>query len=95
MIVIYKLALFSWALGRLIVKVPYISLANLIAGEQVVPEFIQSAVDPRMMAAEAGRILTDDARRDRMIEKLAEVRGKLGSGGASMRAAREAVSMMQ
>lgn len=95
MIVIYKLALFSWALGRLIVKVPYISLANLIAGEQVVPEFIQSGVDPRMMAAEARSILTDDARRGRMIEKLAEVRGKLGSGGASMRAAREAVSMMR
>jgi len=94
MIVIYKLALFSWALCKLIVKVPYISLVNLIAGGQVVPEFIQSAVDPRMLALEAGNILTDDAKRARMIEKLAEVRDKLGSGGASARAAEEALSLM-
>ncbi len=94
MIVIYKLAFFSWALGRLIVKVPYISLANLIAGSQVVPEFLQSAVDPKVLAREAGSILTDDSRRTRMIEKLAEVRESLGSGGASARAAEAAVSLM-
>jgi lipid-A-disaccharide synthase len=94
MIVIYKLALFSWALGRLIVKVPYISLANLIAGGEVVPEFIQSAVDPKMLAREAGNILTDDAKRTRMIERLNGVRDKLGSGGASARAAEEAISLM-
>jgi lipid-A-disaccharide synthase len=94
MIVIYRLALFSWAVGRLIVKVPYISLANLIAGSKVVPEFIQSAVDPEMMAREAGDILADDARRAQMIEGLAEVRSKLGSGGASRRAAEAAVSLM-
>jgi lipid-A-disaccharide synthase len=94
MIVIYKLALFSWAVGRLIVKVPYISLANLIAGGEVVPEFLQSAVDPEMLAREAGSILGDDARRADMIERLAEVRRRLGSGGASVRAAEEALSLM-
>jgi lipid-A-disaccharide synthase len=94
MIVIYKLALFSWALGRLIVKVPYISLANLIAGSQVVPEFVQSAVDPEMLAREAASILSDDTRRRHMIAKLAEVKERLGSGGASARAAQEAISLM-
>jgi lipid-A-disaccharide synthase len=95
MIVIYKLALFSWAVGRLIVKVPYISLANLIAGEQVVPEFVQSAVDPKMLAREAGTILTDPSRRNRMIRQLSTVRAKLGEGGASTRAAEEAMSLMR
>jgi lipid-A-disaccharide synthase len=94
MIVIYKLALFSWALGRLIVKVPYISLANLIAGGQVVPEFLQAAVDPEVLAEEAASILTDRKRREGMVEKLAEVRDRLGAGGASARAAKEAVSLM-
>jgi lipid-A-disaccharide synthase len=94
MIVIYRLALFSWAVGRLIVKVPYISLANLVAGERVVPEFVQNAVDPRTLAREAGDILTDDARRERMMAQLGEVRRKLGSGGASNKAAREAISLM-
>lgn len=95
MIVIYKLAFFSWALGRMIVKVPYISLANLIAGDQVVPEFVQSGVDPRTLAREAGALLTDADRRDRMIQSLAGVREKLGPGGASAKAAREALSLIR
>jgi lipid-A-disaccharide synthase len=95
MIVIYKLALFSWAVGRLIVRVPYISLANLIAGQQVVPEFIQGAVDPRVLAREAADILADGGRRERMIAQLAAVRGKLGSGGASARAAEEALALVK
>jgi lipid-A-disaccharide synthase len=94
MIVIYKLALFSWAVGRVIVKVPYISLANLIAGKQVVPEFIQSEVDPRRLAEEAHRILTDSSRRKGMIGQLSAVRKRLGEGGASRRAAEEALSLM-
>jgi lipid-A-disaccharide synthase len=94
MIVIYKLALFSWAVGRLIVKVPYVSLANLIAGEEVVPEFLQNGVDPKRLAREAGLLLTDRERRSRMIEQLNSVREKLGAGGASMKAAREALSLI-
>jgi lipid-A-disaccharide synthase len=94
MIVIYKLALFSWTVGRLIVKVPYISLANLIAGEQVVPEYLQSAVDPKALAREAGDMLADEARRKRMIGQLAAVREKLGPGGASVKAAAEALSLI-
>jgi lipid-A-disaccharide synthase len=94
MIVIYKLAVFSWAVGRLIVKVPYISLANLIAGKQVVPEFLQSDVDPRRLAREAGGLLADKERRERMIGQLMAVREKLGPGGASARAAEEALSLM-
>jgi lipid-A-disaccharide synthase len=93
MIVIYRLAFFSWTLGKIIVKVPYISLANLVAGEQVVPEFLQRAVNPATLADEAASILTDDTRRDRMIGQLERARAKLGPGGATARAARLALSM--
>ena len=94
MIVIYRLALFSWLLGRMIVKVPYISLANLVAGEEVVPEFIQSAVKPRALADEAVKILTDNARREHMIRQLETVKQSLGPGGATARTARLALSLM-
>ena len=93
-IVIYKLALFSWALGRMIVKVPYISLTNLVAEDEVVPEFIQGAVNPRALADEAIRILTDQDRRNRMIGQLAKVREKLGPTGATERTARLALSLV-
>jgi lipid-A-disaccharide synthase len=94
MIVIYRLALLSWAVGRLIVKVPYISLANLVAGEEIVPEFIQNAVNPASLAAEAADILTDDARRAEMVEKLHRVKMTLGSGGATARTAHLALSLI-
>ena len=93
MIVIYRLAFFSWTLGKIIVKVPYISLANLVAGEQVVPEFLQRAVNAATLADEASSILMDDARRDRMIGQLERARQKLGPGGATTRAARLALSL--
>ena len=94
MIVIYKLALFSWALGRMIVKVPHISLANLVAGERVVPEFLQNAVRPGALADEAASILTVAARRERIIGELEQVKAKLGDGGASEKAARLALSLV-
>jgi lipid-A-disaccharide synthase len=94
MIVIYKLAFFSWALGKLIVKVPHVSLTNLVAGERLVPEFLQGAVDPVSLAEEAGRILRDDARREHIVEELKRIRVKLGGGGASERAARVALSLI-
>jgi lipid-A-disaccharide synthase len=93
MIVIYKLAAFSWALGRLIVRVPYISLVNLVAREMVVPEFIQAEVRPERLAGEAARLLNDDERRLAVVERLGRVRSKLGPGGATRRAAEVALSL--
>lgn len=94
MIVIYKLAFFSWALGKLIVKVPHVSLTNLVAGKRLVPEFLQGAVDPVALAREAGSLLQDDTRREHIVEELKRIRAKLGGGGASERAARLALSLM-
>jgi lipid-A-disaccharide synthase len=94
MIVIYRLAFLSWALGKLIVRVPHVSLTNLVAGERLVPEFLQGAVDPVTLAEEAGKMLEDGPVREHIVEELREIRAKLGGGGASERAARLALSLM-
>jgi lipid-A-disaccharide synthase len=94
MIVIYRLALLSWALGRMIIKVPYISLVNLVAREEIVPEFIQAAVNPSVLADEAARILGDESRRRNIIERLRQVKSQLGPGGATREAARVALSLV-
>jgi lipid-A-disaccharide synthase len=94
MIVIYKLAFFSWVLGRLLVRVPYISLVNLVARELVVPELLQADVNPASLASEAEAILEDEDRRRRMCEALARVRSGLGPGGAARKAAEIAVSLV-
>lgn len=81
------------AIGRRVVKVPSLTMVNLIAGAPVVPEFIQEAAQPERIAGALEALLTSAcgaAQRDR----LAEVRERLGGGGASRRAAQIAASML-
>jgi lipid-A-disaccharide synthase len=93
MIVIYRLSFFSWLLGRLVVRVPYISLANLVAGQQAVPELIQSGVTRQRLVRESIRILNDEELSRKMRKGLGEVRSRLGEGGATGRAGDIAISM--
>jgi lipid-A-disaccharide synthase len=71
-------------------------MINLIAGRQVVPELIQSDMNGRRIAEEAGRLLKDESRRLQMKRDLAEVAAKLSStGNAIARAADEIVNLME
>ncbi|HEX4499356.1 MAG TPA: lipid-A-disaccharide synthase [Thermoanaerobaculia bacterium] len=94
MIMVYRLAAWTYALARLLVKLPNVSLVNLVLGRRVVPELIQGDANPERIAADAARLLTDAAERGRMRAALAEVRGRLGEGGASRRAAAEVAALM-
>lgn len=87
MIVVYKTSPISYAIGRALVRVPHIALANLVAGERIVPELVQDAANPARLGAEMASLLADDARRGEIRSKLASVRAKLGEAGAAGRAA--------
>ncbi|HVP56565.1 MAG TPA: lipid-A-disaccharide synthase [bacterium] len=93
MIVIYRLSPLSWAVGRMIIRVPYISLVNLVAREEVVREFIQGEAQAEPLATEALRILSDEPRRRHMIGRLQQVRSQLGAGNATSKAAEIALSL--
>jgi lipid-A-disaccharide synthase len=84
MVVFYKVAWPTYWLGKLMVKVPFYSMVNLVAGREVVPELIQSAMTGERLAAEATRLLDDAEARERMRRGLAEVRGRLTAGGNPM-----------
>jgi lipid-A-disaccharide synthase len=94
MIMVYRLASWTYALARLMVRLPNISLVNLVLGRRVVPELIQGEANPERIAAEAERLLTDAGERNRMREALAGVRVRLGEGGASRRAAGEVAELL-
>ncbi len=66
-------------MGRYLVDVPYYSMVNLVAGQAVVPEFIQDGFTPAALAAAAVDLLTDSQARSRMRSGLAEVGRKLAS----------------
>jgi lipid-A-disaccharide synthase len=77
MVTFYKVSLPSWVAGKLLVRVPFYSMVNLIAGRAVVPELMQEQMTGERIAAEARRLLTDESARAEMKAGLAEVRDKL------------------
>jgi lipid-A-disaccharide synthase len=87
MIVLYRTSWASFAVGRLLVRVPWISLVNIIAQEEVVPELLQKEVRADRLEAEAEALLLSPERLRRMKEGLARVARALGPPGGSERAA--------
>jgi lipid-A-disaccharide synthase len=74
---IYKVAPLTYLAGRAVIKVPHLGMANILAGKEIVKEFIQQDAAPTNLAAEALRLLDDAAYRDRMREDFSKVRTKL------------------
>jgi len=87
MVIVYRLAPLTFAIGRRFVRVHSYGMVNLVAGEPVVPELIQDAFTPESVARETVILLTDEPRAAGMRRALAGVRARLGAPGASARAA--------
>ncbi len=87
MLIIYRISPLSWLLGRLLVRLPYIGMVNILAGKQLVPELIQRRANPPQIAAAAWRLLNDEGRREEMKRGLEKVKRGLGEPGAYLRAA--------
>jgi lipid-A-disaccharide synthase len=95
MVVVYRVKRWSYWLGRLVVRVPHISLVNLVLGEAVVPELIQNEASAENIARMAAGLIEDRALRDRTRSRLAQLRTALGEPGASRRAARQTLEVMR
>jgi lipid-A-disaccharide synthase len=88
MVVLYRLSPVSYAIARQLVRgVSHISLPNIVAGREIVPELIQHRATPDAVAGAALAILEDDVARAAQRAALLEVRARLGEAGATVRAA--------
>ena len=85
--VLYRLGRVNYALARRLVHVPHIALANLVAGEAVVREYVQDAASSAALAREMERLLFEPEERQRILQGIAKVRGALGAPGAAARVA--------
>jgi lipid-A-disaccharide synthase len=93
-IIIYRISPLSYRLGKLLIRVKHIGLANLIAGRTIMPELIQADASPEKIAAAADLLLKSPSRMEKMRTDLMAVRQLLGSGGASRRVAGIALGLL-
>ncbi|MCX5837851.1 MAG: lipid-A-disaccharide synthase [Deltaproteobacteria bacterium] len=94
MVVVYKISAASYAIGRRFIRVDHISLPNIIAGRTIVPELIQDDANAERIAAEVMELIVRKEKAREMKVSLAEIRGKLGTPGASRRTAQIACDML-
>ena len=86
-VLIYKVAWPTYVAARLVVNVDFLGMPNLLAGKEVVPEFIQHEAKPDAIVAAVRLLMEDSPARDRMISDFETTTIKLGGTGASERAA--------
>ncbi|WP_224746958.1 lipid-A-disaccharide synthase [Pelovirga terrestris] len=87
MAIVYKVAPLSYAIGRRLIKIPFAGLPNIIAGRDIVREFIQDDAQPEALKDELLRLLDDVAYIQQMRDDLVLVQKRLGAPGCSIRVA--------
>ena len=93
-VVLYKSSAITYEIGIRIVQVKWAAMPNILANEEVFPEFLQYNATPPNIAQAALEFMGNTARRTRVQEKLRDIRASLGTPGASGRAAQEIIKLM-
>lgn len=93
-VVIYKVAAMTYWLGKRLVRIPHISLPNIVAGRQVLPELLQEAANGARIAAELTAMHRPENQM-RLAGEMAEIRDKLGETGAVKRVAAEIIAVAE
>jgi lipid-A-disaccharide synthase len=87
-VALYRISWPEYEIGKRLVKVRYIAMPNLLAGEALFPEFIQQDATPHNIARAGLELLRNESLRSSLKARLAGIIGSLGGPGASRRAAR-------
>ena len=92
-ILVYTASWLTGFLARRIIKVPYLGIANIVAGREVMPELLLGDFTPDKVAGGLRSLLSDGERRAAMLADFDAVRAMLGDGGAAERAADEVLKI--
>jgi lipid-A-disaccharide synthase len=85
---VYRVAPLTYLMAKLLVKIKFIGIVNILAGEEVVREFIQADADADSVSDALKDFLQSPEKRANLQARLAETTAKLGGSGAHERAAR-------
>ena len=91
-VVVYRVSALTYAIARRIVSVPFVAMANLVAGRAIVPELIQQDFTAANITSHLRRLMTDDAARQKMHADLAEVARLLHAGRSATETAIDKVA---
>jgi lipid-A-disaccharide synthase len=94
-VIVYKTNLFNYLLYRPQIKIPYIGMVNIVAGKEIVPEFVQFGAQPKKIAKSIIELLQNPLFANRMSQNLKEVKDSLGQPGAAGRAAKLILDFLQ
>jgi lipid-A-disaccharide synthase len=94
MMVVYKTNPLTYMIGKQLVKLDRIGMVNILLDEMVVPELIQNEANSENIFNTASKILSDDKTFENMKHKLGSVKEILGSDGASKKAARSILEIL-
>ena len=94
-VLIYKVAWPTYIAARFVVNVDFLGMPNLLAGKEIVPEFIQHAARSDAIVKAVRLLMEDAAARDRMISNFDVIIGQLGGAGASGKAAQSILEELQ
>jgi lipid-A-disaccharide synthase len=90
-VLIYKVSWFSYIPGRILIRVNYLGMPNILAGKEIIPEFIQHKAVASRIAGVVRQLCSDPIQRDTMVQEMDRVIKLLGEKGAGRRAAEAVV----
>ncbi|MEK7263275.1 MAG: lipid-A-disaccharide synthase [Bacteroidota bacterium] len=94
MMIVYKTSPITYAIGKRLVNITHIGLVNIVAGEEVVKEFVQHKATAENLYNEAVELLQNEEKRITMKRALATVKNKLGEKGAAKHVAEEILKQL-
>lgn len=92
--IVYAMAPLTWSFAKMVVKVDYVGIVNILAGEEVVSEFLQDDLNPEVVAEWVRARLADPESTQALIEKELAVAARLGEGGVHQRVAGEVARLL-
>jgi lipid-A-disaccharide synthase len=95
LVVVYKFSWLSYLVARLLVRLTFFSLVNLLVGRRVVPELLQGGASAEAMASQVLAVLPEGPARQAQLDGLREVRASLGEPGAPERVARVIAEVLE
>lgn len=95
MAIVYRVAWLSAFIGKRLIKIPWLGLPNVLAGREIIREYIQERAVPSDIATEMVQLLDDPTTREKQLAAQREVIASLGEPGAAKRAAAAIAALLE